>query len=859
MLHAIRLRTEYLKNPLGIDRVHPQLGWNLEGDGKKQVAFQIRSAHSKQSVEDGNCFWESEIISSDRMTGHFYEPEVKSGERVYWQVRIQDEKGVFGDWSEPAFFEMGLLDRTDWKAQWITGDYQPEEAKRYPADEFRTEIVIPEFSKARLYITACGVYETRLNGRKVGEQVLTPGSTVYEKRLQYQTYDITDQLKQGKNVWDITLGDGWFRGKLGVFGAAAVFGNRTCVKAQIEVTKKDGSKIWFVTDQNFRWCNDGKIRFNDMKDGETIEASCHPSYKGTAKETSWDAELCCSNNVNVVEKEVFEPTVLHTSDGNTILDFGQNIAGYVEFSVKGKKGHEVKLTMGEMLDDNGNFTLSNLVMDFDYAPDYCDDSRFQTIIYKCGSSEREKWKPKFCVQGFQYVKLENWPEEVAPENFRAIAVYSDMEEIGEFHSSSEDMEQLVKNTLWSIKGNFLDVPTDCPTRERAAWTGDAQLFFDAGCYFMDFTAFFRKWLQDVFDDQAEDGKIYNIVPKVAPHEGMNLMVEGSSGWVDAGILIPYRYWKHYHDAEIIKQYYPAMKKLTDFLLSRMGDESDPELDKKLPPHELRKYVVTTGFHFGEWNEPEVSGMDPTDPKYEEATAYLVYSLRCMAEMAEEIGNKKDAAYYQEVARNAKEAYRHYFIGDGDIVSERMCKYVRPLALDLVNETEKIKIQNGLIRLVRNQEHHVGTGFLSTPFVLEVLSEAGYIEDAYQMLLKDAYPGWIYEIRQGATTIWENWNGEASRNHYSNGAVCDWIFRHVCGISVDGENHFRIAPRPGGDVKQTSFTYQSLYGKVTCEWEKDEKQTSYRICIPAGCTAKIELPGIVKTEEAGIYQWVVKEK
>ncbi len=664
-------------------------------------------------------------------------------------------------------------------------------------------------------------------------------------------------MKNGENIWDISLGDGWFRGKLGVFGAANVFGNKTCALGQIEITDSDGKITYIVSDDTFSWSNDGPIRFNDMKDGETIDAAYIPSYQGKARITRWDSLLCCSNNVPVKEKEIFHPTVLLTPDGSTVLDFGQNIAGYPQFSIKGTKGHTVRLTMGEMLDDEGNFSLSNLIKEFDFAPEYCDDSRFQTIVYSCGSDRRETYKPKFCIQGFQYIKLESWPEAVLPENFKAIAVYSDMEQLGKFSCSSGELEQLVNNTLWSMKGNFLDVPTDCPTRERAAWTGDAQLFFDAGCYFMDFTAFFRKWIQDVFDEQAADGKVYNIVPRVAPHGGGQDFVEGSSGWTDAGILIPYRYWKHYGDLDLIEKFYEPMKKLAGFMINRMGDSSDPELDKKLPPSEYRKYIVTTGFHFGEWNEPDSTAADVTLPKYEEATAYLAYSLNCLSQMAEALGKADDANKYIEISEKARKAYQYYFVENGTISSTKMCKVVRPLALELLEEGIKEKLKLNVVNLVRERNHHIGTGFLSTPFVLKVISDSGHLEDAYQMLEKEDYPSWIYEIRQGATTIWESWNGDASRNHYSNGAVCDWIFNTVCGIRIVAENRFRIAPNPGGSLTEAGFTYLSIYGVVSCSWRKANEQILYHIHVPAGCQAELSIQGVSETIiDAGDYVYQV---
>lgn len=864
MLKAINLKTEYLVNPIGIDAETPHFGWNLEGDSKKQTAYEIRAAHQEADLVR-DAIWDSGKIDSESMQHHEYGKSLKSRERVYWQVRIWDEEDVAGAWSDPAFFEMGLLEKSDWNAKWITGDYEVDSSKRYPADEFRKTFQedINEIESARLYISACGIYETFLNGIRIGNQVLTPGLTCYDVRNHYQVYDVKELLKQDENVWTLSLGDGWFRGKMGVFGYSGVYGDTTCVIGQLEITKKDGSIRVIGTDESFEWSNDGPVRFNDMKDGETVDQRLEPSYSGRAKVTEWNSILCSSDNVPVIEHERFIPKILTTPDGSTVLDFGQNLAGYVAFSVQGHTGDEMSMQMGEMLDEEGNFTVKNLITEDttpQFIPDCCDDTRFQTMVYICGSDEREYWKPKFCVQGFRYAKLDNWPEEVKPENFQAIAVYSDMDVTAEFHCSSQNVEKLVENTLWSMKGNFLDVPTDCPTRERAPWLGDAQLFFNTGCYFMDFTAFFKKWMRDVFDDQAPDGKVYNIVPRGADHGGMNEFVEGSSGWTDAGILIPYRYWKHFGDVQMVRDSYNGMKKLAEFMISRMGDTSDPELDQKLEPGEYRKYIVTTGFHFGEWNEPGSSSMDVTLPKYEEATAYLSYSLRCVSEMAAAIGEKEDEERYREISEKAKEAYQHYFIKDNKVDSERMCQYVRPLALKLTDERSTENVQKGLSQMVKESGYHVSTGFLSTPFVLNMLSEAGDTEAAYRMLENEEYPSWIYEIKQGATTVWENWDGVASRNHYSNGACCDWIFNTVCGIKIQGENRFRIAPVPGGTLTEASLQYKSIYGMVSCAWKKKNEKTEYKIEIPAGCVAEVKLENCeLQILDAGKYMFVTDER
>lgn len=859
-MKAYRLRTADLYHPMGINLQHPLLSWNLEGEGKAQSGYEIRAAHSVRELEAGETIWSTGKVVSSKMTNIPYEPALSSREKVFWSVRVWDEKDCAGEWSKPAYFEMGLLEEGDWTAKWIAGDYQPKKGIRYPADDFCKEFIAGDkVACARLYITACGVYETYLNGQRVGSQILTPGSTTYEKRMNYQTYDVTEQIVAGKNVWTATLGDGWFRGKGGAFGASYIFGDTTCLLGQLEITYQSGRKEVIVTDETFRWSNDGMVRFNDMKDGETIDFSKSPSFHGKARCVSWKTRLCCSNNVPVTEHEHFRPEVIRTPDGSLVLDFKQNLAGYVKFRVKGPKGYEASMQMGEMLDKNGNFTVSNVITEdtsSPYIPDYCDDSRFQTmnLILSGGTDE---YKPRFSVQGFRYVKLSNWPEEAVPGNFEAVAVYSDLEVLSEFHSSNQAVEKLVQNTLWSMKGNFLDVPTDCPTRERSAWLGDAQLFFDTGCYFMDMSAFFRKWIKDIYDDQGEDGKVYNIVPRCESHGGMNGYVEGSSGWTDAGILLPYRHFLQYGDRNVIESVYSNMKRLIDFLCSRMGDTSDPELNEKLSDSPYRKYIVTTGFHFGEWNEPDSSTMAVMEPKYEVATAYLAYSLSCFSQMAGWLGHEKESLECAELAEKVREAYRYYFVKDGRIHSRRMCELVRPVALGLVEgETRRLAIDD-LAELVRERDYHIGTGFLSTPFVLPVLSEGGYHEEAYRMLENREYPSWLYEVEQGATTIWENWDGVASRNHYSNGAVCFWLFQTACGIRVTGENRFRIAPVVGGESKSMEYAYRSKYGKVCCRWEKRGEHVYYHIEIPTGCTADLCLTGQEQgTFAAGVYEFTI---
>lgn len=863
MLKAICMKTIDLYQPLGID-LQPYFGWNLEGDSKRQTAYEIRMAFSKAELDDGRLIWMSGKVISSSMRNIPCGRRMDSRERAWWQVRIYDEEDIAGPWSDPVSFEMGLLEKGDWTAKWITGDYTPEVRQKYPADEFRKIFTVPEGKvvSARLYMTACGCYETFLGGKRVGDFVLAPGTTSYDVRVQYQTYDVTKMVSAGENTWDITLGDGWFRGKMGAFGASCVYGDTTSVLGQLEIAMEDGTTLTVVTDDGFSWSNDGPVRFDDMKDGEDVDMNCEPSYYAKAKVSSYGGIVCASNNVPVTEHEHFTPKLILTPDGSQVLDFGQNLAGIIEFTVKGEKGQRLGLKFGEMLDENGNFTVRNLITEDTtppHIPDYCDDTRFQSMNFIC-SGGRDHYKSRFTVYGFQYVKLTDWPQPVDPALFEAIAVYSDMDMLMEFSCSSEGVSRLVKNTLWSIKGNHLDVPTDCHTRERSAWLGDAQLFFETGCYFVDQAAFYRKWLRDIYDDQAPDGKVYNIVPHCADHSGMNAYVEGSSGWTDAGILIPYRYWKQYGELSALENNYEGMQKLASFMVSRMGDTSDPELDEKLPDSPWRKYIVTTGFHFGEWNEPDTDIMAVMAPKYEVATAYLAYSLSCMEKIALALDKQKDAEEYAALASKVKAAYCHYFVPEGGIKSDRMCEYVRPLALGMIMDPDTAgKAASDLNQLVIRRNYHVGTGFLSTPFLLPVLSQYGYHDTAYRMLLCEEYPSWLYEVNQGATTVWENWDGIASRNHYSNGAVCQWIFEYMCGIRMDAPGHYRIAPISSELLEDAHASYLSPYGKVSCGWKRDADGFTYTVGIPAGCSAELELPdGRSEELTAGSFSFHVSQ-
>lgn len=847
-LKAIRMLTEYLQKPLGIDIKEPRLYWNCEG-GKKQTAYRIVVKRSGVEI------WDSKKVESDRMTHIKYEGKpLCSRDTAIWRIKLWDENDKEGEWSE-SYFEMGLLEKDDWKAKWITGDYKPKKNRRYPVDCFLKNFILKQnIEKARLYITACGIYEVKINGEKAGNFCFAPGCTDYRYRIHYQTYDVTSML-HSKNRMEIQLADGWYRGSIGCFAPTNVFGRQTKLLCQLEIRYKDGSSETIYSDDSFGWSSDGPIRFADLKDGEIYDARMNPSYDKNALITGEKLIPEASNNVDVCERERFKAKLITTPSGEKVLDFGQNIAGLIEFSVKGRKGQKIKLSMGEILDENGEFTQKNFQIkkpakNFNTIKLMLllknDNSTFlgktvltpkQEIEFIC-SGETDYYKTSFAVFGFRYAKIET-DVDFNPNLFRSVAAYSDMEQTGEFSCSNEKINRLAKNTLWSMKGNFMDVPTDCPTRERMGWTGDAQVFFNTGSYFMNTASFFRKWLKDVEDSQYRNGKI----SAVAPYQGAELIYKntgGTVGWMDAAILIPYRYWKFYGDDYLLREFYPMMKKCTDYIIGRTGHKSR----KKAGKNPYNKYTYEKGVHLGEWLEPkdvQPVGVDIKTLHTEECTAYLHYTMSCMSEIANRLDKSKDEAIFLEYAEGAKKAYEWLFFKDGSIDTDRQAKLVRPLALGLTEGENKESVRERLVKAVENYRYRVGTGFLSTSFILPVLTEAGRSDVAYRMLENEEKPGWLAQVETGATTIWEDWEGEASRNHYSPGSVCEWLFNTVAGIRIINENRFEIRPVPGGNIQSVNAEYNSIYGMVKSGWEIIDDKYKFEFAVPSNTFAQIILP------------------
>ncbi|RTE09191.1 family 78 glycoside hydrolase catalytic domain [Paenibacillus whitsoniae] len=894
MLEVIALRTEYLENPLGLDVARPRLGWKLRSDGRNvlQIAYQVQASATEGFT---NTVWDSGKVETSQSQGIVYEgPELRSLERIYWRVQVWSNQEGECTLSDPVFFETGMLHASEWVAHWIEPEAEVDIAVYKPAPYIRKEFTVKKgLVSARACLTAKGLYRFYLNGIEGTDHLFTPGFTSYHKRLQYQVYDITSLLQEGSNALGVILGDGWWRGATGGANLKNNFGYKLAFLGQFVLDYEDGSREIIGSDDSFRTSR-GPLLKSDMKAGDVYDARINidgwnqPSYDDSAwapvqLTTDGFDHLIGTRSVPVREKERFTPQVMRTPNGETILDFGQNIAGWVEMKVQGDAGTEIVLIHGEALDQHGNFTLQNLA-------EHGTVEDFQEVHYITAGNGVESYCPRFSIFGFRYVRVKNYPGEITPENFTAVAVYSDLDETGDFTCSNPLITKLVSNAKWSQKGNFMEVPTDCPTRERAGWTGDAQVFCRTASDFMNVYPFFEKWMADVAAEQFADGSVGSTVPTVIGHHSMEewerfmaenknpmaamrrpkpgtaSILDGSAGWGDAAVIIPWTMYLCYGDKAILDKQFDSAKAWVDYMAASAKNANELFQDSPAYQHFTdgerdADYIWDTRFHWGEWLETDTEMKDlmavltKTKGNHPDvSTAYFAYSTRLLAEMAAVLGKTEEADNYQALYEKIKRVYNQYLIkDDGYILEGRQAPNVRTLAFDLASEDKKQAVADKLAQLVVDQGYHLNTGFLSTPFVLQVLADYGYADIAFRLLEQDTCPSWLYAVSNGATTIWESWKGikpdgelSGSLNHYSYGAVCNFLFAGIAGIrpvwETPGYKHFMLKPLVGGSLTEASATYESLYGTIKSNWEITDQGVTYQFEVPANTTATIMLPG-----------------
>ncbi|NLB92378.1 MAG: family 78 glycoside hydrolase catalytic domain, partial [Bacteroidales bacterium] len=659
---------EYHTNPIGIDVQKPRLSWKIFSDKENvsQVSYEIRVADSPSSLNKASRqIWNSGKVNSSQSVNVEYQgAELESTQRLYWQVRIWDNQNKVTKWSEPAFWETGLLSPAKWSASWITMKNEKEMEGSKPCHYLRKEFpTTKKIKSARIYVSALGLYELYLNGEKVGNELFTPGWTSYNKRIQYQTYDVTNKLKE-RNSLGAILGDGWYRGNIGFSKQHSYYGDKLALIAQLRITYTDGTNETIGTDESWK-ATTGPLIFSDIYNGETYDARLEMPGWTTASfdDSNWGKVtkldhpkniLIAPQGVPVRAVEEIEPIeIITTPKGETVFDMGQNMVGWVRLKVNGNRGHTVTLKFAEVLDRDGNFYTDNL------------RAAKVTDYYILKGDGEEVYEPTFTFHGFRFVKIENFPGTPQLDNITGVAIYSDMEPTGDFACSEPLINQLQHNIQWGQKGNFLDVPTDCPQRdERLGWTGDAQVFAPTAAFNFNVAPFYIKWMKDVAADQGPDGKVNHVVPDVLNGAG------GSTAWADAAIIVPWQTYLAYGDKRILEVQYPSMAAWVNYMKNRAGDD----------------LLWIGDFHYGDWLAFATTRSDypgATTEKDLIATAYFSYSSGLLAKIAKVLGKTADAAMYSDLSERVKQAFiNEYVTPSGRLVSHTQTAYSLALAFDL---------------------------------------------------------------------------------------------------------------------------------------------------------------------------------
>jgi alpha-L-rhamnosidase len=838
MTHTLRpvsLRCEYRKNPAGIDALAPRLFWKIDAQGRhavKQSAYQI-------IVGNGDKWDTGKVISSQTAHISYEGTPLSSRERVEWKVRIWDEQDRGSEWSETAFWQMGLLAAEDWKGRWISLDPLRPHAKLQPPSYLRRNFTIgSSVVRATLTATARGVYLPYLNGKKVGDAYLAPGWTDYHKRIAYQSYNVTSLLNGGDNVIGALLGDGWYAGYVGWESKHDLYGSRPQLLAQLDIELSDGTTQTVTTDDH--WIGSaGPIQYSDLQAGELYDSRLAnkgwstldydtAGWRTVKIEQEHEATIALVSQIDPpvrITQELPAKAISQPTPGSYVFDLGQNMVGWSRLKTSGPAGTIVRLRFGEMLNTDGTLYVANL------------RGAGAVDMYILNGNGVELFEPSFTFHGFRYVEATGLSSAPDLETITGIVVHSDTPKTGSFDTENSLVNQLVSNIDWGQRGNFISIPTDCPQRdERLGWMGDAQIFVRTAASNRDVAPFFEKFMCDVVDAQSPAGAFKDISP-VIPGLG-----DAAAAWGDAGIIIPWTIYQMYGDKHILSAHYEAMAKWVTWLSENNSNNL---------------WLNARNNDYGDW-----LSIDADTNKDVLATAYFAYDAALMSKIAAVLGKSQDTIYYQTLFNKIKVAFNEAYVApDGTVMGDTQTAYVLALHFDLLPGHLRATAAEKLVANIASKDGHLSTGFVGVGYLCPVLSNAGYDKIAYDLLLNKTFPSWGYSIEHGATTIWERWDGWTadkgfqdvgmnSFNHYSLGSVGEWLQRYSAGIDTDpdrpGFEHILLTPRPDRRLGSVHASLDSIHGKIVSQWRYIGGKINVHVTIPANTTATLTLPDENKT-------------
>ncbi|WP_339830617.1 glycoside hydrolase family 78 protein [Paenibacillus sp. FSL R7-0272] len=810
-------RIEYMQNPMGLDTINPRFSWKL-GSTEQDV---MQSAYRIIVTQDLQNIWDSGKRDEDNsVLVEYAGPRLESSTMYRVQVEVWDNKGNHA--VTEGHFETGLLKGSNFQAEWITHPFPSEESA--PPVFYKEFSVEKEIQQARIYTSALGVYEIAINGTRVGEDYFAPGWTNYNERLQYQTYSL-DGMLESQNKIEITVGNGWYKGIFGFTCTPNHYGDRVAALAEIHIVYKDGSKEIIITDKSWQ-VTTGPIRSSEIYMGETYDFDFYESQFFHVETTSFDKNRLVAQESEPVKitKRLPALQLITTPKGECVIDFGQILTGFVELRTKGQKGQTITIRHAEVLDKEGNF--------------YPDTLRQAVSIDRliC-NGKNQIFSPHFTFHGFRYIAIEGM-DEIQLDQFTACVLHSSLEETGSFVTSNAMVNQLQSNIQWSQRGNFLDIPTDCPQRdERLGWTGDAQVFAWTAAFNMNVASFFKKWLRDLASEQTEEYGVPHVVPNILGNQ------EGAAAWSDAAVIVPWVMYQTYGDLRLLREQYNSMKGWIDYITARCGANG----------------LWQTGQQYGDWlglDKEEISNerTGATDI-YLVANAYYAYSTELVAKTAKLLDNTEDAVRYEALHSQIKQAFNaEYISSTGRLVSETQTACVLALHFDLAEEKYKDRIRKTLEINIAKHKNHLTTGFVGTPYLCHALSDNDLHDLAGTLFLKEDFPSWLYAVKKGATTIWERWNsilpngdfdtsGMNSLNHYAYGSIGEWMYRKLAGINPIEAGYKKILIKPQfiRGISSVDAAFESVYGEIKSSWSCKGGKIIVNVTIPANTTAIIVLP------------------